>query len=261
MATNSSTEQRGSVTLHFLFLISFSSSFFFSPSMHFMVNTHTRARTYLFFSFSSLGLGLFHHAKTFLNQNSHKNTHTYVYTHVSLFVALLELTAISASFGAKDQEYHYDIYPTESSILYARSFNNMYSLFIQLQDTTSDMGATLICPGSQYCTMDDAKELCHKYGYPAVTATKDHNDNTTTTTASSSSSSSYWKAGDAILMNMHSFHRGGAHTNPQALDRVMLILTLGPKPRPGPESRQISRGATMNLRYDLYVRRSRCFFF
>ena len=162
---------------------------------------------------------------------------------------MLELTAISASYGAKDQEYHYDIYPSQSSLLYARSFNNMYSILIQLQDTTSDMGATLICPGSQYCTMEDAKELCHKYGYPAVTATKkDYHHNGTT-----SSTLSYWKAGDAMLMNMHSFHRGGAHTNPHALDRVMLIVTMGPKPRPGPESRQISRGATMNLRYDLYV--------
>ena len=53
-----------------------------------------------------------------------------------------------------------------------------------------------------------------------------------------------WHSGDALLMNMNSWHRGMAHTDPDAPDRVMLILTLSPKPREAAESRLFSLGIT-----------------
>jgi hypothetical protein len=60
----------------------------------------------------------------------------------------------------------------------------------------------------------------------------------------------YWSTGDAMLMNMDSWHRGAAHTDPKGLDRVMLILTFVPKPQERAESRQMAQGITFSLRWD-----------
>ena len=155
--------------------------------------------------------------------------------------ALVELTAITATYGATDQHYHDDIIPHTSALQYGRSFDPLWSLFVQLQNTTARMGATGICPGLHYCSRGDTGSVCETHGYPMVDP-----------------ATGYWNAGDALLMNMNSFHRGSAHQDPDGLDRVMLILTLGPQPRHHhAESRQISQGATMSLRHDSWVSSSR----
>jgi len=61
-----------------------------------------------------------------------------------------------------------------------------------------------------------------------------------------------WATGDALLMNMNSFHRGSAHTDPDALDRVMLILTFMPKPKDYAESRRMAQGITFSIRWDMW---------
>ena len=156
------------------------------------------------------------------------------------------MTAITVTYGAKNQHYHDDVVPDTSALMYTRSFDPLYSIFIQLQNTSADMGATGICPGMQYCSMgENVEDICETHGYPFINP-----------------KTGYWNGGDALLMNMNSYHRGTAYTkkksknnrNNNVEDRVMVILTLGPKPRPIGESRQISQGATMSLRYDMWVR-------
>jgi hypothetical protein len=56
--------------------------------------------------------------------------------------SLIEMTAITSSYGAEAQYWHDDVIPTASAIKYARSFGPSYSVFIQLQNTTKEMGAT-----------------------------------------------------------------------------------------------------------------------
>lgn len=51
---------------------------------------------------------------------------------------------------------------------------------------------------------------------------------------------------------MDSTHRGSAHTDPNAADRVMFIMTFVAKPRPRAESRQIIQGITFSLRWDMW---------
>ena len=53
-------------------------------------------------------------------------------------------------------------------------------------------------------------------------------------------------------MNMNSYHRGTAHVDKNAMDRVMLILTFVPKPVSRAESRQMSQGITFSLRWDMW---------
>lgn len=61
--------------------------------------------------------------------------------------ALVELTAITSAYGAGDQHFHKDNTADQTTQFYARSFADMYSVFIPLQDTTAEMGATDACPG------------------------------------------------------------------------------------------------------------------
>lgn len=95
------------------------------------------------------------------------------------------------------------------------------------------MGATSLCPGSHYCTDGPISAFCEEAGIHVVN--KD----------------GYTK-GDALIMNMNSYHRGGAHVDYGGLDRVMLILTFSPKPRTQAESRQMSQGITFQQRWDMW---------
>lgn len=148
--------------------------------------------------------------------------------------ALIEMTAITSSYGAAAQYWHDDIISDASTINFVRSFGPAYSLFIQLQNTTSRMGATGVCPGTHYCSQGDFAELCEKHGFQLV---NEHG---------------YWGIGDALLMNQNSFHRGAAHTDPDALDRIMFILTFTPKPQERAETRMLSQGITFSLRWDMW---------
>jgi ectoine hydroxylase-related dioxygenase (phytanoyl-CoA dioxygenase family) len=151
--------------------------------------------------------------------------------------SLIEMTAITSSYGAEAQYWHDDVIPTASAIKYARSFGPSYSVFVQLQNTTKEMGATSACPGSYYCSGGTMGEYCEEDGFQVV------------------GEDGHWNTGDALLMNMNSYHRGSAHIDPNGIDRVMLILTFVPQPNKRAESRQMSQGITFSLRWDMwYVR-------
>lgn len=127
---------------------------------------------------------------------------------------------------------HDDVVSRASPLKFARTFGPSYSFFVQLQDTTKAMGATSACPGSHYCAAGNMDKWCERHGFQIVT------------------DEGYWSTGDAMLMNMDSWHRGAAHRDPKGLDRVMLILTFVPKPQERVESRQMAQGITFSLRWD-----------
>jgi hypothetical protein len=176
--------------------------------------------------------------------------------------ALIEMTAITATAGAVDQFWHDDILPWGSPLRHARAFGPSYAIFIQvrrsfdqirgllrllvlnfplspllspkLQNTTKEMGATGACPGTHYCSGGSETDMCGEEGFQLV------------------NEEGYWATGDALLMNMNGFHRGSAHSDPAAPDRVMFILTFAPKPREAAESRRFSQGITFSLRWDMW---------
>ena len=115
-----------------------------------------------------------------------------------------------------------------------QSFGPVYSVFIQLQNTTRAMGATSICPGTHYCSQGPVGAFCEAANIKAVHPT------------------SGFSGGDALIMNMNSFHRGSAHVDPTAPDRIMLILSFTPKPARRAERRQLSSGFTYQLRWDMW---------
>ena len=147
--------------------------------------------------------------------------------------AVVEITAITAAHGATFQGFHADVKPLASSVKYSRSFTHSYSLFVPLQDTTSRMGATELCPGTHYCS-NDLTHVCETHGFQAA------------------SEEQIWKKGNALLLNQCAWHRGYAHTDPDGPERVVFILTFISRPRPGLDYRQLSHGTYFHIRWDMY---------
>jgi len=99
--------------------------------------------------------------------------------------ALIELTGITSSYGATAQYWHDDVVPDASALQFARAFGPSYSIFVMLQNTTKAMGATEACPGTHMCATGPLEEVCEENGFQLV------------------SEHGYWRAGDALLMNMN----------------------------------------------------------
>uniref|UniRef100_A0A7S4ABW1 Uncharacterized protein n=1 Tax=Pseudo-nitzschia australis TaxID=44445 RepID=A0A7S4ABW1_9STRA len=146
--------------------------------------------------------------------------------------AIIEFTAITSSYGALDQHMHADVTTTGSATKYARSFVPSYSLFVPLQDTTYEMGATHVCPGTHQCS--EADDVCEEYGSLAV---------------SGEGEGAIWSMGDGALLNQQTYHKGMGFTQKGAQDRVVLIATFAPRPnhRNGLETRQIGQGGSYSL--------------
>jgi hypothetical protein len=177
--------------------------------------------------------------------------------------AVVEFTAITAKYKAKSQKDHADVMAGASATQQARSFLTSYSLFIPLQDTTKDMGATSICPGTHLCN-DGASVACYAgHRNLIMTGEKEFDDDdddddevddddslvivngnvtTTTTTTRPKSSPPVWEQGTGMMYNQQVTHKGRAHTQEGGPDRVVLILTFAPRPttsRGGLETRII----------------------
>ena len=146
--------------------------------------------------------------------------------------ALMELTVITVGYGGSDQHWHKDVSDFTSQRLMARTFLPQYSIFIPLQDTTSEMGATDVCPGSHVCGDDDSlnEDVCAPNSVRVVTTAPGPKSGSNSSDAESDSRP-LWKAGDALLFDMALNHRGPGHVDPSGPDRVMLILSITSRPR------------------------------
>ena len=156
--------------------------------------------------------------------------------------AIIEFTAITSEYGAVDQHDHQDVVPPGSATKFAQSFIPSYSLFIPLQDTTYEMGATHVCPGSHYCSVNCERYCQHFGGNIPLSGKKSQNNR-----------DKVWKQGYGALVNQQTTHKGMGHTQRNGPDRVVLIATFAPRPlikyRHGVERRMISQGGSYSLLY------------
>lgn len=106
--------------------------------------------------------------------------------------AMIELTVITASYGAEDQWYHDDAVPDGSPSRYGIAFSPAYSLFVSLQNLTTKMGITSACPGTHFCAGGDLVKACNANGFQLA----DENGELS--------------VGDTFLFNMNVWHRGAA---------------------------------------------------
>jgi ectoine hydroxylase-related dioxygenase (phytanoyl-CoA dioxygenase family) len=133
--------------------------------------------------------------------------------------SLVNFSVLTAAYGAEHQQIHAD---TSTSIAsYPDLFVPEYALVIALQDTTEEMGATVLCPGTQLCKSvaneegddneDDYGRICK------VRATL--------------------KQGDGFLYISDLYHRGAAHFDRHAPERAFLFLIFA-QSRQGPHDRR-----------------------
>jgi hypothetical protein len=143
--------------------------------------------------------------------------------------SLSSLDAITATFGALDQDWHSDSY--RSYAIYPEEFLAEYSMAIVLQDTTDEMGATGVCPGTQKCSW--------------VRQDKEGIDKVCPLTMALSQ-------GDGFLYNADTIHKGRAHTDPDAGDRVLFFVAFS-ESRQGPEDKRVyALGDIHGLFWDMW---------
>lgn len=133
---------------------------------------------------------------------------------LGLDAAMVEFASITAYPGAEEQGWHKDVGRGDRDV-------EIFSLFITLQKTRKDMGATAMGPGTH---------ICHDY-------MDDWNKSIYATT----------KAGMGGFMNCRLYHRGSANTSPDT--RVMMYLTFAEGPN-NQGNRVLPWGSTYTIRPD-----------
>jgi hypothetical protein len=149
--------------------------------------------------------------------------------------AVSEITAITSYYGCPDQTWHQDVKADGSPLKFARTYTHSHSLFIALQDTSSEMGATSFCPGSHYCANDGMAHVCEEFGFQL-----------------SETPQGVWSSGDAALLSQHVWHRGARHSDPDAPERILFVMTFLARPDLTRDRRQLSRGTYFHMRWNMW---------
>lgn len=145
--------------------------------------------------------------------------------------AVVEVSTLSTMFDAEAQGIHTDSDYFGSSVLYTRSFLHSYTMFISLQDTTSRMGATTICPGTHWCADEDLSTLC-QCNYMDYDEDEEHPIGYCNTFEASSNGQTgldvgVLQRGDAMMFNQNIWHRGPRNYDLERQEnRAMFILTF-----------------------------------
>ena len=132
------------------------------------------------------------------------------------------LDAITATFGAKDQLWHWDA--DTSSAIYPDEFLAEWGLSIFLQDTTDEMGATGLCPGT------------HKCGWVNVPDDEEEQDQELLDEICPLKMS--LSQGDGFVYKQDTIHKGRAHTDRHAGDRVLFTVGFS-ESKQGPDDNRI----------------------
>jgi hypothetical protein len=200
--------------------------------------------------------------------------------------ALSEITAITASYGAGPQAWHSDTKADGNAVLYSRTYEHSYSIFIPLQDTTAEMGPTDLCPGTHYCADDNLEYLCeqhkiglhqirrhapssqtqryHQPGFMSLKHCHDCDDGTYQNFGRNDSQAikqlhdeneddyddhdGVWRRGDAVLLNQQVWHRGSGHTAEGSPERIVFILSFLGRPT-SDDPRQLARGTYFHMKW------------
>jgi hypothetical protein len=159
------------------------------------------------------------------------------------------LDAITAAYGAKDQNWHWDV--DTSHATYPEEFLAEYAFAIVLQDTTDDMGATAVCPGTHKCSwvkvppgevsdQEVLDEVC-----PLI---MDHDEVIDLVCPLRMALSQ----GDGFLYKSDTIHKGRAHKDPNAGDRVVLFIGLTESKQGPLDQRVMPLGDIAGLPWDMW---------
>lgn len=146
--------------------------------------------------------------------------------------SLIAFSVITSTYGAKKQNWHRDT--TRSGMTHPDKFVHEVVLAIPLQDTTKEMGATGICPGTHDCHQIEAV-------YSDVPKQESIPCNITADVSQ----------GDALLYHSDVIHRGGAHVDPKAPDRSVLFISFA-ESKPKSTFKRLAYGNVYSLNYRLW---------
>jgi hypothetical protein len=169
--------------------------------------------------------------------------------------AIVEFSTITSSVGAKAQYFHPDSSFSGSAAIFGRSFSEVYTILIPLQDTQREQGATWVCPGTHRC---QNAAVCNQVGFQVTSSSyhrQQHDDDddqksrlataTDLHAQEEEEDSSYFKAGDALVYSSSATHRGGGHL--AGPERVVLIVTVASRPA---AVRTLPVGPVYGIRWD-----------
>jgi len=208
--------------------------------------------------------------------------------------SLVALSVITNLYGAEGQDWHYDTGMSHAT--HPDYFVPEYTLSIPLQDTTEEMGATGICPGTHKCESlnvdydalqplyekevreleeenkkreelrakrskkgededdgdeedesedyEDDEEEEEEYVYEYIATFEDwliYNFPCNVTASV--------KAGDGMLYNADLHHKGGAHEDPNAPERVSIFITFAGTRQSPTDQRSLPMGTVHSLHW------------
>jgi len=135
--------------------------------------------------------------------------------------AIVEISTLTTMHGAEMQDIHTDSDFFGSSLMFSRTFLHSYTLFMALQDTTSKMGATTVCPGTHWCSDEDLSDVC----LPG-TDEEPHAFEVSSNGQTGLETGMLYQ-GDGMMFNQNIWHRGPRNLDPEwPINRVMFILTF-----------------------------------
>jgi len=164
--------------------------------------------------------------------------------------AVVEFNCITSAYGAESQGWHPDTEASKCHSDHARTYYPQFSLAIPLQDTTPQMGATSICPGTHFCATMNSKR-CSTDGFQVQTHVANHTSRRRGRDGGGSGGP-YWKTGYGLLYSQQTFHKGSAHIAYDGPHRVLFFLTFSSHHQRRKESRVPSFGTTYAMRWDMF---------
>jgi len=171
--------------------------------------------------------------------------------------SLVSMSIITNLYGAEAQFFHPDT--SGSSATHPDHFVSEYTLAIPLQDTTRDMGATTICPGTHKCSgLESSEDHYHKFmqevypdyddeDYPILLDDEEFKEWLEYNYCDVSAELS---AGSGLLYNTDLIHRGGGHVDPDAPERSVLFITFAESRKGKDDDRVFPVGTVHCLSYD-----------
>lgn len=170
---------------------------------------------------------------------------------------LVIFSIVTSTYGAKDQKFHKDAgFGVED---YPDIFVPEYQLAIALQNTTKDMGATSIIPGTQGCEWPELEwdEYEEEFRADPSLVTKykgSFDDYLRLEGLDEVDIKATLSQADGFLYNTATQHRGRGHTDPNAPDRSMAFFTFVASRQGKNDTRLLPLGQVYALNWRMWGR-------
>eukprot|EP00986_Skeletonema_menzelii_P000617 scaffold171_cov151-Skeletonema_menzelii.AAC.1 len=168
---------------------------------------------------------------------------------------LVIFSVVTNTFGSIDQDFHKDSF---GEAIWPEIFVPEYQLAIALQDTTEEMGATSIIPGSTGCEWPALNWELFEEWYNNDEDLQRRYDTFDDYLRAEGLGEVDVKAkldqGDGFLYHTATQHRGRGHTDPNAPDRALAFFTFVGSRQGKDDTRMLPLGQVYSLKWNMWGR-------